>query len=213
MFVLNGVGFGLVTTVGATITGVLGCFSYPEYYGPMLSVGVILAGLIGSIFYSVKFLSLRHQGRNIFVIVGTTTVFSFLLAICTIYHTGFLVIMGVGMVFGIFSLSLSVVVMEEIIRRIHSKLLITATILNVIFAQLFSAILIYFAGFLLEAGNELYGSYIMMALSAMFTLLFFYCFLAEQRLLVDDKRKKKLKEQLIDQSESGSTNSSRKESR
>ena len=213
MFVMNGIGFGLVTTVGATITGVLGCFSYPEYYGPMLTVGVIMAGLVGSLVYSVKFLSFRHQGRNIFIIVGTTTVFSFLLSICTIYHMGFLTIMGVGMVFGIFSLSLSVVVMEEIIRRIHSKLLITATILSVMFSQLFSAILIYFTGFLLEAGNELYGSYIMMALSGLFTLLFFYCFIAEQRLIVDDKRKKKLKEQLIEQSESGSMNSSRKSSR
>ena len=96
MFVIYGVGFGLVTTIGALITAVLGCFGYPEYYGPLISVIVIISGLAGSLVYSVKCIRHRHQGKNIFLIVGLSAIFCLLLSIALIYKQSLLTIVVLG---------------------------------------------------------------------------------------------------------------------
>ena len=201
MFVLYGVGFGLVTTIGALITAILGCFSYPEYYGPLISVIVIISGLLGSLVYSVKFIRDRHQGKNMFLIVGLSAIFCLLLSIALIYKRGLLTIVILGSLFGMSALNINVLVFEEIIRRIHQQLLITASIVNAMSGQLVSAILIYTIGFFIEPGNEFNGSMIVTSMAVGFSLLFFYCFIAEKRLDRDDVNKKDLKKRLIKESE------------
>jgi MFS family permease len=200
MFVVYGIGFGMVTTVGSLITGILGCFNYPEVFGPLISVAVIVSGLGGSLVYSVKYMKERHQGRNIFIIVGFSTIFIFFINILGMFQSSIFLIILAAVLFGIFALNLNILVMEEIIRRIHGKLLVTATIINGMTAQLFSAIIIYVSGFFIEQGNEYNGAVILTAYGGIFVLLFFYCFLAEQRLKKDDVRKKALKERLITES-------------
>ena len=201
MFVLFGVGFGLMTTIGSLLTSILGCFNYPEYYGPLLSVIVITSGLIGSLVYSVKFIKSRHQGKNMFPVVGCTAISCIALSMCLIYNAGFVVLAIVGSLFGIFGLIITVLVLEEIIRRIHEKLLLVASTLNAIVSGLISALSTYVIGFFIEEGNEYNGSMIVMSLSVGFVFLFFYCFIAERRMERDDLVKRGIKQRLVHESD------------
>ena len=201
MFILYGIGFGLITTVGAQLTASLGCFGYPEKFGPLISVSVITSGLLGSLIYSVFFIKKRHQGKNMFLIVGLSTIFIILLGCSVIEKSSFMVITIFGALFGIVALNINVLVLEEIIRRIHDKLLITASIINAMAGGLISASLIYFIGFFIEEDNEFNGSIIVLSIGGAFAVLFFFCFFAEKSLEKDDIFKKQLKEKLIKERE------------
>lgn len=198
MFVINGVEFGLVTAVGSLITPVLGAFSYPEYYGPLLAVAVILSGLVATIIYSTYMLKHRYQYKNKYILTGLSTLFFTCLCIAVYYKSSFAVILPIACLFGMPGISITILVIEEIIRRVHGNLLMTATIINAICGQLVAALLTYISGLFLESGNEYTGSLVMSSFSFLFLMVFLYCFVAESRLKTDDIRKKGLKKNMID---------------
>lgn len=198
MFVINGVEFGLVTAVGSLITPVLGAFSYPEYYGPLLAVSVILSGLIATIIYSTYMLKHRYQYKNKYILTGLSTIFFTCLCIAVYHKSSFIVIMLLACLFGMPGISITILVIEEIIRRVHGNMLMTATIINAISGQLVAALMTYTSGLFLESGNEYTASLVMTSFSVIFLLVFLYCFVAETRLKDDDNRKKGLKLSLID---------------
>ena len=201
LFIVYGIGFGLVTTIGAQLTAILGCFGYPEKLGPLISVVIITSGLIGSLLYSVWFIKRRHQGKNMFLITGLSTVFMFLLAYVLMVKANYIVLTVVCALFGGIALNINVLVFEEIIRRIHEKLLITASIINATAGELFSAIMIYLIGFFVEEDNDYNGSIIVLGIGASFIFLFFFCFFTEKLMEKDDVFKKELKEKMIKETE------------
>ena len=205
MFAVNGLGFGLITAVGSLITPMLGCFSYKEIYGPLLAVVVILSGLISSMVYSGYALKHRYQYRNKYVLTGLSAIFFAGLCVAIIHHTSIVYVVIIASLFGMPGITITVLVIEEIIRRVHGNLLLTATIINSMASQMFAATITYASGFFLEAGNEYNGSLVMMVFALCFTVLFFYCFLAEHNLVLDDQRKKAIKEQMIADSEHSNT--------
>lgn len=204
MFAINGLGFGLITAIGSLITPMLACFTYPEYYGPILAVVVILSGLVGSMVYSAYVLKHRYQYRNKYVFTGLAAIFFSCLCIAVMNHSSLLVIIFFSITFGMPGITITVLIIEEIIRRVHGNLLLTATIINTMASQMVAASLTYVSGFFLEAGNEYNGSLIMLSFAGCFVVLFFYCFWAERNLVRDDNRKKAIKEQLIAYSETAS---------
>lgn len=213
MFAINGLGFGLITAVGSLITPMLSCFDYPEIYGPLLACLVVVSGLVGSIAYSAYVLKFRYQYRNKYFFTGLAAVFFSCLCVAVINHASLGVIIFFAMAFGMPGITITVLIIEEIIRRVHGNLLLTATIINSMASQLVAASITYACGFYIEAGNEYNGSLIMMGFAGAFVLLFFYCFLAERNLVQDDQRKKSIKDQLVHDSEHSHSNSSEHETK
>lgn len=200
MFIINGIQFGLVTAVGSLITPFLSAFSYPEYYGPLLAVAVVLSGLTATIVYSAFLLSHRYQYINSYILTGAATILFCALSIAIYFKSGFLTIMVIACLFGMPGISITVMVIEEIIRRVHTNILMTATNINAISGQIVAAILTYVSGFYLEYGNEYSGGWVMVCFSGCFLFVFFFCFAAEMNLVEDNKRQKEIKNRLMTES-------------
>ena len=65
-----------------------------------------------------------------FITTGMTAITIFVLTIVLMNKMNIFIVLLAACCLGIFALVINVLVLEEIIRRIHEKLLITATIVN-----------------------------------------------------------------------------------
>jgi len=180
LLALSGPGFGLSLAISSTTTGILSCFKYSEIFGPLVSWGVVLFGLGGSLFYSLGAISSPKQARNLFPILGMSAITSALLAIFLMYGASILWIVLVAAAIGLFSFMLNLLVSEELLRRVPSTLLTTATSLSNMSSQLFAAIAIYLSGFVLSSEDEVSGSLTVIVFALLWSLLFFYAFTIPQ---------------------------------
>ena len=185
LMVIFSLGYGLIVAFGALSTAILGCFNYREISGPIMSCGLIICGLFGSILYSTFFLKSSRQYRNIFPITGLSTIITFSLLINLINQSPIWLVMIIGCSLGFVALNLNVLVLEELIRRLDPKLLVPVSVLNSMLSQILAAAMIYISGFFVEEDNTYNGSLVVLLYGLIFAFIFGYCFLAESRLAND----------------------------
>lgn len=200
LFLVYWIGFGSMTMIGGQIAGILECFGYPNTYGLVLSLVVICCGVSGSILYSIFFIKKKQQFQSLYPASLLTAFCIFLMGLLCVKKQELIFLILTGAFFGFFGLMISVIQIEEMLRRIPQNLMIAATLLNTSGCMLFAAIGIFLIGLLLEKNNPTNGTIIVMGLGTCFVTVFLLLFWASCSLESDTKKKKGLKKLAIEES-------------
>lgn len=185
LIILYSIAYAIILAIGSMLTAILSCFRYGDKAGPVLSCILIGSGVFGSIIYSSIFMRGAMQHKNMFVVTGFSAIMTFTMVIALVFEYKLPVIMGICCLLGLLGLNLNVLVLEELIRRLESKILVAASVLSMMLSQMLSAAMIYLTGFFIEPQNEVYGCSILTAYGCLFLVNFGYCFMADYQLTAD----------------------------